>query len=78
MLGPLAPRRDAGRDNYGCMSARELQGVKGVRGGGREELSAPGRVGQGRGLGKGQKWSESLIFKGDRVSVMSGVGGWGR
>lgn len=29
ILGPLAPRRDTGNDEYGTMSERELRGAKG-------------------------------------------------
>lgn len=41
------------------MGVRELQGVKGVRGNGREEL----------GRGEGVEWKECLVKVGDRVSI---------
>ena len=77
MLGPLAPRRDKGHSEYGTVSARELEGVKG--GLGRGVLTERGRGGvsaaaAGKKGGVGRSWRESLIYEGDRVAVVSGTG----
>jgi len=52
---------------------REVRGVKGARGNGREDLTNPlsGRRGKGR---EGVKWTESLIWVGDRVVIVADKG----
>lgn len=80
ILGPLAPRRDTGTDNYGTMAARELRGVKGGLGVGiltqraSGGVTAAGKRGGKKGEGVGMSWKESLIYEGDRVAVLSGEG----
>ena len=79
MLGPLAPRRDTGDDEYGTMAIEELQGMK--QGLGRGVLTERGRGGittagkkRSKVKGVGMSWRESLIYKGDRVAIVSDTG----
>ena len=79
ILGPLAPRRDKGDNAYGTISLEELRPLKG--GLGRAVLTERGRGGArigGRRSGKGKvvgmSWTESLIYEGDRVAILSDKG----
>lgn len=82
ILGPLAPRRDTEDNGYGTMSTRELHGMKGGLGRGvltergRGGVSTAGKKGKrnGKGKGVGMSWKESLIYRGDRVAVVSRTG----
>lgn len=82
-LGPLAPRRDTGDSTYGSMMSDELRGVRGGLGRGvltRRGLggvNASGKRGK-KGEGVGRSWKESLIYVGDRVAIVSGIGPEGR
>lgn len=79
MLGPLAPRRDTGDNEYGTMAGRELEGAKGGLGRGvltersRGGITAAGKRSNKRN-GVGMSWQESLIYKGDRVAIVSDTG----
>lgn len=62
LLGPLAPDRAAADPVYGCVSARELEGVKGLQ-----------RTKQGRipYMAPEVRYRESLVEVGDRVVVVA-------
>ena len=79
-LGPLAPRRDAGKDEneLATVSTLEHSGL----GLGKEKFARGARMEKGQRLGKGRErerrkwipWEECLVEVGDRVVVVGGVG----
>lgn len=76
VLGPLAPNRAAGDEEWGCVNARETEGIKAWKGKKLRSMGYENRNVYKVGLGKDEVVGEggNVVYVGDRVVVVGGRG----